>query len=174
MRPWSYSNALNYNRQRVLHEGAPVKILLPIDGTKYGGAAVQELLQRPWPSATEVRILSVVHPGPFIPDMQGGITQEDYESLEAEQKRASRDVVAKAAGEIAKNAPGLQVTTAVLEGSPKKEIVEEAARWGADLILLGSHGHGPTARFLLGSVAQAVAIHAPCSVEIVRMHSAGG
>jgi nucleotide-binding universal stress UspA family protein len=47
-------------------------------------------------------------------------------------------------------------------------IIDEAERWGADLILVGSHGNGPGGRFLLGSVAQAVALYAPCSVEIAR------
>jgi hypothetical protein len=38
----------------------------------------------------------------------------------------------------------------------------------ADLIVLGSHGLGPVNRRLLGSVSPAVALHALCSVEIVR------
>lgn len=145
-----------------------MKILLAIDGSKYGEAAVKELVQRPWPSGTEVLVLSVAHPIPFVPDPLFVITAAHYDSLEAEQKRASKDV-AQVAEEIAKHAPSLQVTTKVLEGSPKEQIVEEAERWGADLIMLGSHGYGPVARFLLGSVAQAVAVHAPCSVEIVRL-----
>jgi hypothetical protein len=40
---------------------------------------------------------------------------------------------------------------------------------GADLIVLGSHGYGPIRRALLGSVAVAVAVDAPCAVEIIRM-----
>lgn len=47
-------------------------------------------------------------------------------------------------------------------------ILEEAEAFGADLIVVGSHGHGMLERFLLGSVSQAVALHASCSVEIVR------
>jgi nucleotide-binding universal stress UspA family protein len=147
------------------------KILLAIDGSKYGGAAVNELLQKPWPAGTEVRVLSVAHAfPPLIPDPYQIITAAHYESLEGEQKRAAHDV-AEAAKLITQKAPHLKVSTVILEGSPKKRIIEEAERWGADLILLGSHGHGPTARFLLGSVAQAVAVHAPCSVEIVRKHT---
>jgi nucleotide-binding universal stress UspA family protein len=62
----------------------------------------------------------------------------------------------------------LRIETRVIDGSPKEEIVEEAETWGADLILIGSHGYGNVKRFMLGSVLQAVATHAPCSVEIVR------
>ncbi len=99
------------------------------------------------------------------------LTATHIETLKEEEQRASRDV-AKTADEIAKRAPDLEVSTQVLEGSPKKVIVEEAERWGADLIIVGAHGHGPAERFLLGSVAQEVAVHAPCSVEIVRTQHA--
>jgi nucleotide-binding universal stress UspA family protein len=60
----------------------------------------------------------------------------------------------------------------VIDGSPKQVIVEQAEQWGADLIVMGCHGFGPVKRFLLGSVSQAVAVHAPCSVEIVRLRHA--
>ncbi len=51
---------------------------------------------------------------------------------------------------------------------PKESIVEEAQKWSADLIVLGSHGYGFWERMLLGSVSNAVVHHAPCSVLIVR------
>ena len=52
--------------------------------------------------------------------------------------------------------------------SPKDAIVEEAERWGADLIVVGSHGYRGPERALLGSVSHAVATQAKCSVEIAR------
>ena len=49
----------------------------------------------------------------------------------------------------------------------------DAERWGADLIVLGSHGHSPAVQMLLGSVSHRIILHAPCSVEVVRgrMHT---
>lgn len=62
----------------------------------------------------------------------------------------------------------MAVATTALTGSPKRTIVEEAEGWGADLIVVGSHGYHTWERMLLGSVSQSVAAHALCSVEIVR------
>ncbi len=147
-----------------------MKILLAVDGSEFDQIAVEEVIRWPWPSGTEIRVLSVVHPFPYIPLDPVAVFvfgAAHYDSLKQERERAARDVD-KAAKEIRKRAPGLKVAVEALEGSPKKMIVEEAERWGADLIILGSHGHGPAERFLLGSVAQAVVFHAPCSVEVVR------
>jgi len=56
----------------------------------------------------------------------------------------------------------------VLSGNPKEVILEEAKDWNADLIVVGSHGRRGLKRFLLGSVAEAVAMNAHCSVVVVR------
>jgi nucleotide-binding universal stress UspA family protein len=54
------------------------------------------------------------------------------------------------------------------EGDPRSVIVEEAEQWPAELIVLGSHGYTGIKKWLMGSVAQSVVSHAPCSVEVVR------
>jgi nucleotide-binding universal stress UspA family protein len=51
---------------------------------------------------------------------------------------------------------------------PKQLILKEASDWGAHLIVLGSHGRRGLDRLLLGSVSEAIAAHAPCSVEVIR------
>ena len=61
---------------------------------------------------------------------------------------------------------------AMLPGPPRTVILDEAERWGADLIVVGSHGYRAWERFLLGSVSQAVVSHAKCSVEVVRCRPA--
>ena len=154
-------------QQEASFEGVAMKILLPVDGSAHSNAVVQELLHRPWPSGTQVEVISVAHPVPEILDPLLMGRAVHIESLERERKRARRDVD-EAAATITRGTPFLEVSTKVLEGSPKVAIVDEASAWGADLIMLGSHGYGAALRFLLGSVSHAVALHAPCSVEIVR------
>ena len=63
----------------------------------------------------------------------------------------------------------LKIEGKAVMGSPKGVILDEAERWKAGLILVGSHGYPTWERLLLGSVSQAVVSHAKCSVEVVRL-----
>jgi nucleotide-binding universal stress UspA family protein len=64
-----------------------------------------------------------------------------------------------------------RVTTAVEVGSPAAEIVRYAHEHGAQVIVLGSHGHGIVRRFMLGSVADRVLRQATCPVMLVPHQS---
>jgi nucleotide-binding universal stress UspA family protein len=66
-------------------------------------------------------------------------------------------------------AAGFNVSTIAKEGDPKVDVIDVALKWHANLIILGSHGREGLDRFLMGSVSEAVALHAPCSVQIVRI-----
>jgi nucleotide-binding universal stress UspA family protein len=55
-----------------------------------------------------------------------------------------------------------------LSGDPKAVILDEAGQWGADLIVVGSHGWRGIDRLMMGSVSESVAMHAHCSVEVIR------
>lgn len=61
-----------------------------------------------------------------------------------------------------------QVTTLVRDGRPGEEICELARSLGADVIFISTHGISALKHFVLGSVAEKVARHAPCSVLVVR------
>src|SRR5687767_12071842 len=147
-----------------------MKILLKTDNSPCSKLALDEVIRRPWPPDTEVRVLSVAHALPFVPDPTLTAVGLHYYSLDQEQKHSAHAVSA-ALRELAANAPHLSVTSVVIDGSPSTRIVEEAERWCADLIVLGSHGHGAAMRMLLGSVSHRVVLHAPCSVEVVRGRS---
>ena len=144
---------------------------MAVDGSEYGEAAADDIARQHLPADSEVRVLSVAE----TPYSQAALPGESLDmSLYMEIDKAARE---RARAAVDKAAAGLRavdlthqltVTTEVISGSPKRVILEEAEAFGADLIVVGSHGHGVLERFLLGSVSQAVALHARCSVEIVR------
>ncbi len=145
-----------------------MKVLLAMDGSPHSHAALVEFATRPWPHGTEVQILTVIHPAiplfmePTLVVVAAHVEQVDGLYREAPALvNAARDVIRGAL-------PGVLVTTKILEGIPKDTIVQEAQDWGADLIVMGSHGYGRVRRVVLGSVAGAVVAKAPCSVLVVR------
>ena len=64
--------------------------------------------------------------------------------------------------------PASKSVLGVKVGSPLVEIVRYAQEHSVDLIVMGTHGHGPVAHMLLGSVADNVIRRAPCPVLTVR------
>lgn len=70
-------------------------------------------------------------------------------------------------------APGVECQTKTVEGNPGDEIVDYAAKIGADLIVMGSHGRAGLGRILLGSVAEKVLHRATCPVVVVPVREAG-
>jgi nucleotide-binding universal stress UspA family protein len=60
---------------------------------------------------------------------------------------------------------------AVESGDPSSTIVDQAVAMGADLLVMGTHGHRGFKRFLLGSVAETVLHDAPCAVLTVPPHA---
>ena len=145
-----------------------MKVLLAIDGSKHSATAMEEVAARQWPPGTEVEILTVIHAGtPLLVD-PAFVLAAAYVQTTQDLRQHAPELLATAAERIRQGRPDLRVTTMVLEGSPREVIVQEAADWDADLIVLGSHGHGPVRQALLGSVATGVAADALCAVEIIR------
>jgi nucleotide-binding universal stress UspA family protein len=148
-----------------------MKILLATDGSPSSEVAAQSIAARPWPAGSEVKIISVVEihlaPAPgswFVPD-------NHYLKLLHELQDHARDAIEKAETWLKESNPALALTSEIIIGNTRETILKQAEDWGADLIVLGSHGHRGINRFLLGSVSQALAAKAHCSVEIVRSSS---
>jgi nucleotide-binding universal stress UspA family protein len=146
-----------------------MRILLAVDGSPCSEAAVAEVASRPWPADSEVRIVSAFQI-PLSPSPEAWAIQPGYyDELELAVRQQTQNVVDEARERLKQNlGQAVKVTTQVLVGPPQSAILEEAEHWKADLIVVGSHGYGTWHRLVLGSVSQAIVLHAKCSVEVVR------
>ena len=147
-----------------------MKILIATDGSTHSKAMLEKVADKLFPPKTKVHIVSAYERTPLITSLQPmGVSKEYYSEADQYALKVAENATENAAKILRKKNPTFSITTTVIEGSPKSVILEEADAFGADLIVVGSHGYGAVERFLLGSVSQAVALHAKCSVEIVRV-----
>jgi nucleotide-binding universal stress UspA family protein len=148
-----------------------MKVLLAIDGSIYSDAAVEEVLKKSWAENTEIRVLHVVHVITDWPDpVFYGVRLEAL----SHHRKDARAILDKVTTKLAERfeSEKIHITGEILEGSPKKLVVKEAEDWGADLIVMGSHGRGAVGKLILGSVSSFVTSHAKCNVEVVHIKEA--
>ena len=150
-----------------------MKILLAIDGSPCSDAAVEEVSSRPWPDGSSIKVLTTFEL-PTPPTPEGWALPISYfEEMDKALGKQAQHVVERA---IETLKPRLNKTISLdgqtVPGSPQSVILDVAEDWGADLIVVGSHGYRALKRFLMGSVSHSVVSHAKCSVEVVRCRSA--
>jgi nucleotide-binding universal stress UspA family protein len=145
-----------------------MKILLAIDESTVSQEAIRKVIVQFVPKRTTVRILHVVEPitGYISADMMPHFVQ-NLPNVEKDRLKQAEKLVQSAAVKLRQ--AGFRTTSIVENGDPRVQIVDRASAWRADLIVVGSHGLRGLPRLLMGSVAESVARHAACSVEIVRM-----
>jgi len=146
-----------------------MRVLIALDESSYSQAALQSVLSRPWPKGSQFKILAVVEP--FHPEYAGW--QTNYTPFAVEAQKSIHDSAVKLVEEAQRlltDCFGAEyVLSEVTEGYIKDRILDDARHWQADLIVVGSHGRRGFTKFLLGSVSEAIASHATCSVEIIKI-----
>jgi len=130
--------------------GAYDRILVPTDGS--------EGVERAIHHATEVASVNdaAVY-GLYVlsTDAYAGLGMESsWESVDRLLREDAADAVSRVRDLAA--AADVPVETAIVEGSPSREIVNYAEEIDCDLIVMGTHGRGGLDRLLLGSVAESV------------------
>ena len=140
-----------------------MRVLMAVDDSAFSETVLRAVGIGIRHENTEILVLHVLQPVEPVPppEMAQGYAPE----LE-EQKKPAHAMVERVADELRR--AGFKAYTAVKVGDVKESILDTAAEWHADLIAVGSHGRRDIQSFLLGSVAESVARHAKCSVEIVR------
>ena len=148
-----------------------MKILIATDGSDFSEAALEAICRIVKTAENvEVKIVSAYEQAIMVAAAPYAVYTAENPAVEKEMRELATQAVAQAERQINERFPQLKenLSTRVLCGSPQLVIVDEAKDWGADLIVVGSHGYGFWERVFLGSVSSAVVHHAPCSVMVVR------
>lgn len=144
-----------------------MRILIPTDGSEDAQKAVKAVGGLRWAKETIVRVISC----PELPMLVGELPYYEPEQLRelTRNSEVQAEESVKAAAAMFEKA-GMKVETEVTEpkDAPVRAILESADSWKADVIVMGSHGRRGLDRIVLGSVSESVALHAHCSVEVVR------
>ena len=144
-----------------------MRVLVAIDGSRRADVAVDLVAGIAWPDATTIRLVDAVEvsanqlAGPW-PSLAVGETDR----LDAEMRRAVEQTLTDRMPRLER--PGLTVESSILEGRAASAIAHEARAMDADLVVVGSRGHGTIGSMLLGSVSAEVVDHAPAPVLVAR------
>ncbi len=140
------------------------RAIVAYDGSVRAEATLMVALQLAQTTATRLVLCYVVESRALRETAM--IYGNDLARAIAELHRAGRELLDDALARI--EASHEHADTMIFEGEPVSAILEAARSCGADLILTGSHGRSGLSRFLLGSVAEAIARQSELPVLIVR------
>lgn len=155
------------------------KLLIAYDGSACSDAALKDLGRAGLPSAVEAVVVTVAYV--FLPPPEGEVSDDELVSpgaaaivrpsqthAEAAVKQALA-VAEQTAHRVKADFPGWSVRAEADGDAPAWALIKMAGSLGADLVVVGSHGHSSVGgRLILGSVSQRVLYEAPCSVRVAR------
>lgn len=139
------------------------KILVPVDGSSTSDKALSHALALAQDNQARVRLLHAL-------DELAYVSAYEYSGELMKQARESADKMLQT-GVNAARAKSVEVDTRLVDNPGQRlgeTVADEAVNWGADLIVLGTHGRRGVGRVLLGSGAEQVIRMAPVPVLVVR------
>ena len=143
-----------------------MRILLAVDGSEASTTALSVVDSLLLPPDSIVEFLTVIPDTPWTSGPWPAVAMiqppDDLDRARAEVGAWLDDIAGGSA------ADGRTTRTRVLHGRPASEIVFEAERLGADLVVVGAQGYGVVEQILLGSVSSEVVDQAPCPVLVAR------
>lgn len=144
----------------------PKRILCPTDFSQHARYAIRRAAAMARASGAEIILLHV-----FPQSTPGGVNEDSYllanwrQLMKREEERAKAALEREARSRLLE---GIKVKTLLGAGSPYREIDRIASRMHADLIVISTHGTTGMLHLVMGSVAERVVRHAPCSVLVVK------
>lgn len=132
-----------------------MKILLPIYSMADARLIVDFVVNYRWPAPASFKLIHV---------LGSMATEEAYEQAEA----AAGNLLMEVAARLVESLPQAQVSSEILSGDAAYEVIGEAGRWHAQMIVMGYRTRTDIQGMLAGSVSKAVVMQAPCSVAVLR------
>jgi nucleotide-binding universal stress UspA family protein len=148
------------------------KILVPVDGSPTSSRGLLEAIKLAGLTGARLRLIHVVDEISFASGLEAA-TMATGEMMQL-LREGGELLLGKAAARAGK--AGLRVDTVLCDGIAGRvcdQVVEQAKRWHADLIVLGTHGRRGVGRLLMGSDAEMIARLASVPVLLVRSKEAG-
>lgn len=148
-----------------------MKILIATDGSEFSRAAIEKCCRMlKLSDHPQIKVISVYEQMSPMATEPFAISAQYYQEMMDLARKQCESYAADSAEQIKKTLNGANpsVETEVYLGAPARVVVDAAKEWGADLIVVGSHGRGFWGRLTLGSVSDAIIHHAPCSVLVAR------
>lgn len=131
-------------------------IVVGFDGSEQSLAALRSAVDEARLRHGKVRLVTAWHYPPVPSTVEDSGTNDSFHAAERVQAGALEAVAAE----------GVDISGTLVRDPPATALLDAAK--DADLLVVGSRGHGGFPGLLLGSVSSQVAHHAPCPVLIVR------
>jgi nucleotide-binding universal stress UspA family protein len=148
-------------------EETALLVIVAIDGSAAAALGVRLVARASWPEGTTIRVVHAVDPTPAaIIGPYGAAVLTQTELMKADAREAAMAALEAARAELAR--AQLHVECSTLRGRAALAIVEAARELHADLIVVGSRGHGMIERMLLGSVSAEIVDHSTVPVLVAR------
>ena len=143
-----------------------LRILVATDGSEFSTAALHSLAERPWPGGSKVKIISV----PEFPPLEefSYLNAGEAEDLRVACEEEARICAAKGVEVLAGSELNVHSDVPKDREPIFQVILNEAEKWEADVIVLGSHGHSGFDPVDIGSVSEEVGLRSKCSVAVIR------
>ena len=151
-------------------------ILLALDDSRFSRAATDEVVRHLRSDQATIHVLHVLELDQLVPSAHDFARGADYGSdvmAHVQRGHVAAQELVDAAAACLRDA-GFEVVPVIKEGDARHVILDYAKATKCDCIVLGSHGRRGLDRFFMGSVSDAVARHAHCSVHIVRIRESTG
>lgn len=142
------------------------KILVPVDGSQASKMGLKEAIRLAKNQKATLRLMHVVDELVVMPSAEGSVYIGDMlEGL----RQAGKSILKAAQAQVRKQ--GLEAQSVLLEtvGARAADlVVRQARKWGADIIVLGTHGRRGVRRLVMGSDAEEIVRTATVPVMLVR------